>query len=81
MSAVFHSPVVYILQRIFFGDGPGGTGKTFLYSMLLASVRARGGIALSVATSGIAALLLDGSKTAHSRFKIPIQLDDGSTCG
>ena len=69
------------LQRVLFLDGPSGTGKTFMYSMLLASVRARGGIALSVATSLIAALLLDGGKTAHSRFKIPIQLDESSTCG
>lgn len=68
------------MQRAFFVDGPGGTGKTFLYTVLLAAVRARGGIALSVASSGIAALLLEGGRTAHSRFKIPIQLDEASTC-
>lgn len=39
-------------------DGPGGTGKTFLYKSLLATVRARGDIALAVASSGIGALLL-----------------------
>ncbi len=33
----------------------------------------------AVASSGIASLLLLGGKTAHSRFKIPIDLHDEST--
>jgi len=35
---------------------------------------------LAVASSGITSLLLLGSRTAHSRFKIPIDLHDESTC-
>ncbi len=35
---------------------------------------------LAVASSGIASLLLPAGKTAHSRFKIPIDLHDESTC-
>ncbi len=35
---------------------------------------------LTVASSGIASLLLPGGRTAHSRFKIPIDLHDESTC-
>ena len=48
----------------------------------LAGVRSQpDGIALSVASSGIAALLLPGGRTAHSRFKIPVQgLDKDSVC-
>ena len=57
----------------FFVDGPRGTGKAFLYSLLLARVRSAGDIALPVASFGIAALLLAGGKTAHSRFKIPVR--------
>ncbi len=64
----------------FFVDGPGGTGKTFLYNTLLANIRSCGKIALAVASSGIAALLISGGRTAHSRFKIPIKLDESSTC-
>jgi hypothetical protein len=35
---------------------------------------------LAVASSGIASLLLLGSRTAHSRFKIPIDLHNELTC-
>jgi hypothetical protein len=65
---------------IFFIDGPGGTGKTFVENMILARVRSTGDIALAVAASGIAALLLDGGRTAHSRFKIPINIQSDSCC-
>lgn len=37
-------------------------------------------IVLPVASSGIAATLLPGGRTAHSRFKIPLKLDEESSC-
>ncbi|KAJ9557182.1 hypothetical protein OSB04_011796 [Centaurea solstitialis] len=64
----------------FFIDGPGGTGKTFLYRALLAKIRSRGEIALATATTGIATSLLPGGRTAHSRFKIPLDLAEASNC-
>ena len=66
-------------QKLFFVDGPGGYGKTFLFNMILAKVSSEYGIAIAVASSGIAALLLNGERTAHSRFKIPIKLTKDST--
>ena len=63
-----------------FIDGLGGTRKTFLYSLHLARERAEGQVALPVASSGIAALLLGGEKTAHSRLMIPVNVDEYSTC-
>ncbi|XP_076298040.1 uncharacterized protein LOC143217539 [Lasioglossum baleicum] len=60
-------------------DAPGGTGKSFLIRVLLAKVRSSGKIALAVASSGIAATLLPGGRTAHSTFKIPIDLDRSET--
>ena len=57
---------------LYFLDGPGGTGKTFVQNTLLAHQRSLGRIALAVATTGIAATLLDGGVTTHSRFKIPV---------
>jgi ATP-dependent exoDNAse (exonuclease V) alpha subunit len=55
-------------------DAPGGTGKTFLISLILAKIRSNNGIALAVASSGIAATLLDGGRTAHSAFKLPLNI-------
>ena len=65
---------------VFFVDGPGGTGKTFLYRALLAKVRSEGNIAIATATSGVAASIMPGGRTAHSRFKIPLSCDDGASC-
>ena len=39
-----------------------------------------GKIALPVASSGVAALLLDGGRTAHSRFDIPLDVSPDSAC-
>ena len=33
-----------------------------------------------MASSGVASLLLPGGRTAHSRFKIPFNLHEDSTC-
>ncbi|XP_009802186.1 ATP-dependent DNA helicase PIF1-like [Nicotiana sylvestris] len=62
--------------RLFFVNGPGGTGKIFLYHALLANVRSKGMIALATATSGVAAVILPGGRTAHSRFDISLQTND-----
>ena len=37
-------------------------------------------ITLAVASSGIAAELLEGGRTAHSHFKIPIPINENSVC-
>ncbi|CAN0898465.1 ATP-dependent DNA helicase PIF1 [Linum grandiflorum] len=66
--------------KLFFLYGHGGTGKTYLYNCILSKVRSQRKIALVVASSGIAATLLPGGVTAHSRFKIPIEVDHSSTC-
>ncbi|CAN6923793.1 unnamed protein product [Brassica oleracea] len=42
--------------------------------------RSRGDIVLNVASSGIASLLLPGGRTAHSRFGIPLNPDEFSSC-
>ncbi|XP_073362434.1 uncharacterized protein [Aegilops tauschii subsp. strangulata] len=65
---------------VFFVDGPGGTGKTFLYRAMLAKVRSDGNIGIATATSGVAASIMPGGRTAHSRFKIPLSCDDGASC-
>ncbi|XP_021727429.1 ATP-dependent DNA helicase PIF4-like [Chenopodium quinoa] len=73
---IIYNAVLDNKPAAFFVDGPGGTGKTFLYSTLLANVRTKGMIALAVASSGIAASGLFGGRTANSRFKIPLDVDE-----
>ncbi|GJR88876.1 ATP-dependent DNA helicase PIF1-like protein [Tanacetum coccineum] len=54
--------------------------KTYLYKTMSAACRSQVGIILNVASSGIAALLLEGGRIAHSRFAIPINVVEDSMC-
>ncbi|XP_064644734.1 ATP-dependent DNA helicase PIF1-like [Lineus longissimus] len=64
----------------YFLDGPGGTGKTFTYNTIMQRVRSTNQPIIVVASSGIASELLEGGRTAHSKFKIPILIQPHSTC-
>ena len=46
----------------------------------MAQVRSQSQIALGLASSGIAALLLPGGRTVHSRLKVPIDINELSVC-
>ena len=66
-------------KKAFFIDGPGGTGKTFCYSVITHRQRAQGKRIISVAWTGIAAtLLLDGS-TVHNINQTPININETTT--
>ncbi len=47
-------------------NGPGGCGKTFLYNTILSDLRAQNKTAIAVASSGIAANLLDSGTTGNN---------------
>jgi DNA replication protein DnaC len=66
--------------KLFFMYGSGGTGKTFVWIMFLSHLRQQGKIVLAVASSRITSLLFLGGRTAHSRFKISIDLHVELTC-
>ncbi|KAF8256540.1 PIF1-like helicase-domain-containing protein, partial [Lactarius quietus] len=72
--------VLHQRHEVYFLKGTAGAGKTFLYNALCHALHSRQLITLCVASSGIAAQLLPGGRTAHSSFKIPLQLDIHSTC-
>ncbi|XP_050290504.1 uncharacterized protein LOC126728763 [Quercus robur] len=80
-----YDEVIYSVSEnkggFFFVYGHGGTGKTYLWKTIICRLRSEGKIVIAIATSGIAALLLPGGRTAHSRFQIPINVTDSSTCG
>jgi hypothetical protein len=68
-------------QKLFFIDGPGGTGKSFLYNTLIRyTIGVLKKTVIVVASSGIAALILQEGRTAHSTFKIPFSIHSESTC-
>jgi chromosomal replication initiation ATPase DnaA len=66
--------------RQIFVEGHRGTGKTYLWKAITTKIRSEGKIVLAVASCGIVALLLEGGRTAHSRFHIPLTDTDESTC-
>ncbi|XP_078251661.1 uncharacterized protein LOC144591268 isoform X1 [Rhinoraja longicauda] len=68
------------VPSMIFIDSPAGTGKTFLTNLILSKVRGKGDVAFAVASSGIAATLMPGGRTAHSRFKIPIEVSENTMC-
>ena len=65
--------------KLFFVNGFGGCGKTYLYQAICHAVRAENIIILCVASTGLACLLLPGGQTAHSMFKTPIDTLDGTS--
>ena len=64
-----------------FIDARGGCGKTFLLNAILSAVRSSepsGCVALAMATTGIAANLLNLGRTFHSRMKAPLTVTETS---
>ncbi|XP_072058211.1 uncharacterized protein [Arachis hypogaea] len=78
-NTIFNA-VSHGIGGFFFVYGYGGTGKTFLCNALSASIRSKGHIVLNVASSGIATLFLPNGRTAHSRFKVPLSVNQDSIC-
>jgi hypothetical protein len=75
-----HSSIDSDCQKIQILNSPGGFGKTIVLKVIAAKIRSEGGIVICVASTGLAAQNLEGGRTAHSRFKIPIDILEDSTC-
>ena len=60
----------------FYLSGQAGSGKTFLYNLLIRSLRLQGKRTLSISWTGISASLIIGGQTAHSFFKFPFDLNE-----
>ena len=61
-------------------DGPGETVKMFLYTTILATIYSQEKTTLVVGSSGVASTLLPSGRTAHSQFKILININDDQGC-
>ncbi|KAL5647921.1 hypothetical protein ACJX0J_042276, partial [Zea mays] len=66
---------------VFFVDGPGGTGKTYLYKALLAALHSQDKITVATATSGVAASILPGGglPIRASRYHLLLMMVFGGT--
>ena len=49
-------------------------------NLILAYIRSHDNIALTITSSGITSILLDGGRISYSRFKIPLDIVHDSTC-
>ena len=67
-------------NTVFFLNAVGGTGKTFLFNALLSKWQYKRKNVCVVASTGIAALLLQSATTVHSGFKVPLQVMPDSSC-
>ena len=65
---------------MFFIYGHGGTRKTFLWNTLITGIRSTRKIILEMTSLGIASLLLLEGRTTHSQLKIPLNINQCSTC-
>ncbi|CAF1468876.1 unnamed protein product [Rotaria magnacalcarata] len=78
-----YNAILYRINRntggIIFLDAPDGTAKTFVINLLLAKIRQQSKIAIAVASSGIAATLLHGGRTAYSTLKLSLNLTQCET--
>lgn len=62
-------------SKMFFIDGPGGSGKTFLYRTLIYYFVSIGKKIISMAWTGIASILLPKGMTSHRTFRLPLDLE------
>jgi hypothetical protein len=67
-----------IQTAYFYLQGPGSTGKTFLYKTLYYYYCSQGKVVLYVVLTGIAALLLPDGYMSYSQFRILLEFDKSS---
>ena len=60
--------------KCYYLDGPGGSGKTFVYTTIFNLLSAENIKVISMAYTGIAATLLPNGKTVHKTFGLPVPI-------
>lgn len=61
-------------NNCFYIDGPGGSGKTFIYTIIYHLAKIRNKCICIMAFTGIAATLLPDGKTVQKIFGLPVPL-------
>ncbi|XP_044005453.1 uncharacterized protein LOC122850360 [Aphidius gifuensis] len=68
-----------IENTCFYMDGPGGSGKTFVYTTLYHLLKSKGKNICTMSFTGVSAILLPNGKTVHKAFGLPVPLFFDST--
>lgn len=68
-------------DRLFVINAQAGTGKSFLFATLISVLRGEQIPVVALAPTGLAASLLKGGRTLHSRFKIPLDVNETTVTG
>jgi archaellum biogenesis ATPase FlaH len=62
--------------KLFYIDGPGGSGKTYVYNTLIYTVLSQNKKVIATSWTGIAASLLHNGKTSHISFGLPLEINE-----
>ncbi|KAJ8976679.1 hypothetical protein NQ317_004763 [Molorchus minor] len=68
-------------NRLFYINAAAGAGKSFIFQTLLTVMRGQDTCALALAPTGIAASILKDGRTIHSRFRLPLAINETTTSG
>jgi PIF1-like helicase/Helitron helicase-like domain at N-terminus len=66
-------------HNMYFLNGAGGCGKTYLYNTITRELEKKGHKVVSMAWTGIASLLLKNGATCHNRLGLPLDMHDSSS--
>ncbi|XP_044005873.1 uncharacterized protein LOC122850880 [Aphidius gifuensis] len=66
-------------ETCYYIDGPGGSGKTFVYITLYHLLKSKGKKVCTMSFTGVSAILLPNGKTVHKTFGLPVPLFPDST--
>lgn len=77
---LIYKKIISSNEKLYFIDGPGGSGKTYLYTTLIHYFISQKKTVLSMAWTGIASLLLPFGMTVHRTFKLPRNFNNIFTC-
>lgn len=70
-----------VVNKVFCLTALGGCGKTYVQKTIMCKLRSLGLDCIPCAYSGIAASLLEGGRTIHNVFKLPIPITEASVSG
>lgn len=79
LEVVISEDKTKLSNTCFYLDGPGGSGKTYVYTTLYHLLKSKGKKICTMSFTGVSAILLPEGKTVHRSFGLPVPLFSEST--